>query len=156
MASLAAGQQVSVALCGNKSKTVKNADGPLRQDVESNYAEAARCLHVPQMDEVKKAAQEEFDHISARAQDEVKRPNVSCQRCCSMCCILSPTLLVPTPPLSLPHPHPPSLQISRLQAVRVEMMRKALVQWCEKQLVTARDGLQQFNQHLESFRGMTW
>ncbi|XP_075880724.1 sorting nexin-5 [Nelusetta ayraudi] len=68
------------------------------------------------MDEVKKAAQEEFDHISARAQDE----------------------------------------ISRLQAVRVEMMRKALVQWCEKQLVTARDGLQQFNQHLESFRGMTW
>lgn len=48
------------------------------------------------------------------------------------------------------------LQIARLQAVRVEMMQKALVQWCEKQLVTARDGLQQFSQHLESFRGMTW
>lgn len=45
-------------------------------------------------------------------------------------------------------------EIARLQAVRVEMMQKALVQWCEKQLVTARDSLQQFSLHLESFKGM--
>lgn len=119
MASLAAGQQVSVALCGNKSKTVKNADGPLRQDVESNYAEAARCLHVPQMDEVKKAAQEEFDHISARAQDEVKR--TSAVNGAVPCVVSSPQHYLYQPLPSLSHtPTPPPF---RFRGCRLSVWR---------------------------------
>lgn len=46
------------------------------------------------------------------------------------------------------------LQIARLQAAHVEMLQQALVQWCEKQLVTAKDSADHFNKHLQVFRGM--
>ncbi|XP_036956348.1 sorting nexin-6 [Acanthopagrus latus] len=45
-------------------------------------------------------------------------------------------------------------EISRFQGARVEMLQQALVQWCEKQLLTARQNADQFNQHLQVFRGM--
>lgn len=45
-------------------------------------------------------------------------------------------------------------QIARLQAARVKMLQQALVQWCEKQLLTAKESADQFNQHLQAFRGM--
>lgn len=46
-------------------------------------------------------------------------------------------------------------QIARLQAARVEMLRRALVQWCEKQLVTAKENADQFNHHLQALKGMS-
>ncbi|XP_008305222.1 sorting nexin-5 [Stegastes partitus] len=45
-------------------------------------------------------------------------------------------------------------EISRFQGVRVKMLQQALVQWCEKQLLTAKESADQFNQHLQAFRGM--
>ncbi|KAK5872296.1 hypothetical protein PBY51_013011 [Eleginops maclovinus] len=45
-------------------------------------------------------------------------------------------------------------EIARLQAARVKMLQQALVQWCEKQLLTAKESADQFNQHLRAFRGM--
>ncbi|XP_076605189.1 sorting nexin-6 [Chaetodon auriga] len=45
-------------------------------------------------------------------------------------------------------------EIARFQGARVEMLQQALVQWCEKQLLTAKDNADQFNQHLQALRGM--
>ncbi|XP_056293824.1 sorting nexin-6 isoform X1 [Pseudoliparis swirei] len=45
-------------------------------------------------------------------------------------------------------------EVARFQAARVEMLQQALVQWCEKQLLTAKESADQFNQHLQAFRGM--
>lgn len=45
-------------------------------------------------------------------------------------------------------------QIARFQGVRVEMLQQALVQLCEKQLLTAKESTDRFNQHLQAFRGM--
>lgn len=45
-------------------------------------------------------------------------------------------------------------EITRFRGVRVEVLQQALVQWCEKQLVTAKESADQFNQHLQAFRGM--
>ncbi|KAF3856470.1 hypothetical protein F7725_017193, partial [Dissostichus mawsoni] len=77
-------------------------------------AEKAKPVKKAAMEEVKKAAETEFDHISGVAKEE----------------------------------------IARLQAARVKMLQQALVQWCEKQLLTAKESADQFNQHLQAFRGM--
>ncbi|KAM9859167.1 sorting nexin-5 [Aulostomus maculatus] len=45
-------------------------------------------------------------------------------------------------------------EIAEFQAARLVMLQQALVQWCEKQLHTARESADQFNQHLQAFRGM--
>ncbi|XP_034389782.1 sorting nexin-6 isoform X1 [Cyclopterus lumpus] len=45
-------------------------------------------------------------------------------------------------------------EVARFQAARVEMLQQALVQWCEKQLLTAKESADQFTQHLHAFRGM--
>lgn len=76
-------------------------------------AERAKPVKKAAMEEVKKAAETEFDHISDVAKQE----------------------------------------IVRFEGARVQMLQQALVQWCEKQLVTARESMDQFNQHLEAFRG---
>ncbi|XP_044078100.1 sorting nexin-6 isoform X2 [Siniperca chuatsi] len=77
-------------------------------------AEKAKPVKKAAMEEVKKAAETEFDHICGVAKQE----------------------------------------IARFQGVRVEMLQQALVQWCEKQLRTAKESADQFNQHLQAFRGM--
>ncbi|CAJ1051126.1 sorting nexin-32 [Xyrichtys novacula] len=46
------------------------------------------------------------------------------------------------------------MEIKHFQGVRVELFRQALVEWCEKQLITAKEGADQFNQHLQAFREM--
>ncbi|CAG06729.1 unnamed protein product [Tetraodon nigroviridis] len=45
-------------------------------------------------------------------------------------------------------------EITRLQGARVEMLQQALVQLCEKQLLTAKENADQFNRQLQAFRGM--
>lgn len=45
-------------------------------------------------------------------------------------------------------------QIARFEGVRVEILQQALVQWCEQQLLTAKESADQFNQYLQAFRGM--
>ncbi|KAM3877864.1 sorting nexin-6 [Diretmus argenteus] len=45
-------------------------------------------------------------------------------------------------------------EIARFKSVRVKMLQQALVQWCEKQLVTARENADCYSQHLQAFRGM--
>ncbi|XP_071775569.1 sorting nexin-6 [Centroberyx gerrardi] len=83
-------------------------------ETASRNAERAKPLKKAAMEELKKAAEKEFDHISGMAKQE----------------------------------------IARLQGVRVEMLQQALVQWCEKQLLTARESADRYNQHLQAFRGM--
>ncbi|KAM9361644.1 sorting nexin-5 [Symphorus nematophorus] len=77
-------------------------------------AEKAKPVKKAAMEEVKTAAETEFDHIRRVAKQEIER----------------------------------------FHAARVEMLQQALVQWCEKQLVTARENADQFNQQLQAFRGM--
>lgn len=77
-------------------------------------AEKAKPVKKAAMEEVKKAAEKEFDQICGVAKQE----------------------------------------IARFQGVRVEMLQQALVLWCEKQLLTAKENADQFNQHLQAFRGM--
>ncbi|XP_004545002.1 sorting nexin-5 [Maylandia zebra] len=76
--------------------------------------EKAKPVKKAAMEEVKKAAETEFEHTSGVAKQE----------------------------------------IVRFQGARVEMLQQALVGWCEKQLLTAKESADQFNQHLEVFRGM--
>lgn len=45
-------------------------------------------------------------------------------------------------------------EIAHFEDVRVVMLKRALVQWCEKQLLTAKESADQFNQHLQAFREM--
>ncbi|XP_054473301.1 uncharacterized protein si:dkey-28n18.9 [Anoplopoma fimbria] len=45
-------------------------------------------------------------------------------------------------------------EIAWFKVARVEMLQQALVQWCEKQLLTAKESADQFNQHLQALRGM--
>lgn len=45
-------------------------------------------------------------------------------------------------------------EIKHFKAARVQLLQEALVQWSEKQLVTARSTADQFTQHLQTFRGM--
>ncbi|XP_026162743.1 sorting nexin-6 isoform X2 [Mastacembelus armatus] len=47
-------------------------------------------------------------------------------------------------------------EIAQLKGVRVKLLQQALVQWCEKQLLTAKESADQFNQHLQAFRGMAY
>lgn len=77
-------------------------------------AEKAKPLKKAAMEEAKKAAETEFEHISGVAKQE----------------------------------------IAQFEKVRVRMLQQTLVQWCEKQLVTARESAEQFNQHLQVFREM--
>ncbi|XP_078103550.1 sorting nexin-6 [Sander vitreus] len=77
-------------------------------------AEKAKPVKKAAMEEVKKAAEMEFDHICRVAKQE----------------------------------------IARFQGTRVEMLQQTLVQWCEKQLLTAKESAEQFNQHLQALRGM--
>lgn len=77
-------------------------------------AERAKPVKKAAMEEVKKAAETEFNHICGVAKQE----------------------------------------IARLQSARVKMLQQALVQWCEKQLLTAKESADQIDQHLQAFRGM--
>ncbi|XP_041811032.1 sorting nexin-6 [Chelmon rostratus] len=77
-------------------------------------AERAKPVKKAAMEEVKRAAEMEFDHICGVAKQE----------------------------------------IAQFQGARVEMLQQALVQWCEKQLLTAKENADQLNQHLQAFRGM--
>ncbi|XP_044206196.1 sorting nexin-32 [Thunnus albacares] len=77
-------------------------------------AEKAKPVKKAALEEVRKAAETEFEHICEVAKQE----------------------------------------IARFQGARVEMLQQALVQWCEKQLHTARESADLFNQHLQAFRGM--
>lgn len=77
-------------------------------------AERAKPVKKAAMEEVKKATETEFNHISGVAKQE----------------------------------------IAHFKDARVEMLQHALVLWCEKQLLTARKTADQFNLHLEAFRGM--
>ncbi|KAM9410451.1 sorting nexin-5 [Pholidichthys leucotaenia] len=45
-------------------------------------------------------------------------------------------------------------EIAYFGGVRVEMLQQSLVQWCEKQLLTAKESADQFNKHLQAFSGM--
>lgn len=47
-------------------------------------------------------------------------------------------------------------KIARFKGVRVEVLQLALVQWCEQQLRTAKESADQFNQHLQAFRGLAY
>ncbi|KAE8298683.1 hypothetical protein D5F01_LYC03187 [Larimichthys crocea] len=77
-------------------------------------AEKAKPVKKAAMEEVKKAAETEFEHICGVAKQE----------------------------------------IAHFHGVRVEMLRQSLVEWCEKQLLTAKENADQFNQHLQAFRGL--
>ncbi|XP_051270330.1 uncharacterized protein si:dkey-28n18.9 [Dicentrarchus labrax] len=77
-------------------------------------AEKAKPVKKAAMEEVKKAAETEFDHICGVAKQE----------------------------------------IAQFHGLRVKMLQQALVQWCEKQLLTAKEKADQFDQHLQAFRGM--
>ncbi|XP_051933263.1 sorting nexin-6 [Hippocampus zosterae] len=45
-------------------------------------------------------------------------------------------------------------EIEHFEAARVKMVQQALLKWCEKQLHTARELADQYNQHLKAFRAM--
>lgn len=45
-------------------------------------------------------------------------------------------------------------EIAHFQKARVQMLQQVLVQWCEKQLRTAKEFADQFNKHLQVFREM--
>ncbi|XP_077428831.1 sorting nexin-5 [Vanacampus margaritifer] len=45
-------------------------------------------------------------------------------------------------------------EIEHFESAHVQMLQKALVKWCEKQLDTAREIADQYDQHLQAFRGM--
>nr|XP_020448948.1 sorting nexin-6-like [Monopterus albus] len=45
-------------------------------------------------------------------------------------------------------------EIARFKGVHVEILQQALVQWCEKQLFTAKESADQLRQHLQAFKGM--
>ncbi|XP_053724594.1 sorting nexin-6 [Synchiropus splendidus] len=45
-------------------------------------------------------------------------------------------------------------EIARFEEARLLMLQQAMVQWCEKQLETARKSAEVFKQHLEVFRAM--
>ncbi|KAK2914950.1 hypothetical protein Q8A73_005544 [Channa argus] len=77
-------------------------------------AEKAKPVKKAPMEEVKKAAETEFDHICKVAKQE----------------------------------------IVGFEGIRVKMLQQALVQWCETQLLTAKESASQFNQHLQAFKGM--
>lgn len=92
------------------------------------------------MEEVLKAAQADYEHISKVAKKEVKHPILNVSRNIQFhgwtyaTCSFTP-------------------QVTRLQGARVEMLQQALVQLCEKQLLTAKENAEQFNRQLQAFRG---
>ncbi|XP_061584579.1 sorting nexin-6 [Cololabis saira] len=77
-------------------------------------AEKAKPVRKTAMEEVKKAAESEYQHICGVAKQE----------------------------------------IAQFKQSRVEMLQEALVQWCETQLLTAKEGVDVFNQHLQAFKQM--
>lgn len=83
-------------------------------ETATRNAERAKPVKKAAMEEVKKAAETEFNHICGVAKQE----------------------------------------IAQLRSARVKMLQQALVQWCEKQLLTAKESADQINQHLQAFRGM--
>ncbi|XP_059185625.1 sorting nexin-6 [Centropristis striata] len=83
-------------------------------ETATKNAEKAKPVKKAAMEEVKKAAETEFGHISGVAKKE----------------------------------------IARFQGARVELLQQAMVQWCEKQILTAKESADQFDQHLQAFRGM--
>ncbi|XP_029907907.1 sorting nexin-6 [Myripristis murdjan] len=83
-------------------------------ETASRNAEKAKPVKKAAMEELKKASEKEFDHISTVAKQE----------------------------------------ITRLKSARVGMLQQALVQWCEQQLLTARETADCYNQHLQAFIGM--
>lgn len=89
------------------------------------------------MEEGLKAAQTGFEHVSRVAKKEVKYPNsnVSCNIQFNGCLFFS-------------------AQITRLQGARAEMLQQALVQLCEKQILTAKENADQLNRQLQDVRGM--
>lgn len=97
------------------------------------------------MEEVQKAAQADFEHISRVAKKEVKAPN--CAAIADASWNIQVIDRVDTCDMFL------LPQITRLRGERVEMLQQALVQLCEKQLLTAKESADQFNRQLQAFRG---
>ncbi|CAL8339305.1 unnamed protein product [Merluccius merluccius] len=82
-------------------------------ETASRNAERAKPVKKAAMDEIKRAAEKDFDHTSGVAKQE----------------------------------------IARFQRARVDVLRQALIQWCEQQLLTAKDSAELYKQHLQAFRG---
>ncbi|KAF7654453.1 hypothetical protein LDENG_00069590 [Lucifuga dentata] len=83
-------------------------------ETASRNAEKAKPVKKAAVEELKKTAEKEFDHISGVAKQEV----------------------------------------ARFQGARVEVLQQALIQWCEKQLLTAKETADRYGQHLQLFRRM--
>ncbi|CDQ74146.1 unnamed protein product [Oncorhynchus mykiss] len=83
-------------------------------ETASRNAERAKPVKKAAMDELKVAAEKEFDHVSGVAKQE----------------------------------------IARFHSTHVELLRQALILWCEKQLETARDTSFRYSQHLQAFKGL--
>ncbi|XP_026204494.1 sorting nexin-6 isoform X2 [Anabas testudineus] len=79
-------------------------------------ADKAKPVKKAAMEEVKKAAETEFNQICGVAKEE----------------------------------------IAQFKGIRMAALQQALVQWCEQQLLTAKESADQFNQHLQAFRGMAY
>ncbi|XP_061731122.1 sorting nexin-32 isoform X1 [Nerophis ophidion] len=84
----------------------------LELETARKNAEKAKPVKKATLEEVKKAAETEFDHICEVAKQEIEH----------------------------------------FQGDRVQMLQRALVDWCEKQLHTAKESADQYNQHLQAFR----
>lgn len=97
------------------------------------------------MEEVKKAAETEFEHICGVAKQEVRDTVYPFHMYCVTSCLS--TACVNMRVMCF-------YQIAHFHGVRVELLRQSLVEWCEKQLLTAKENADQFNQHLQAFRGL--
>lgn len=93
------------------------------------------------MEEVWKAAQTDFEHISRVAKKEVKHQFPVFCTVQFIDCVYRRDMFFPP-------------QITRLQGARVGILQEALVQLCEKQLLTAKENADHFNRQLQAFRGM--
>nr|XP_057911488.1 sorting nexin-6 isoform X2 [Doryrhamphus excisus] len=78
-------------------------------------AEKAKPVKKAALEDVKKAAETEFDHICEVAKQEIEH----------------------------------------FQGERVQTLQRALVTWCEKQLLTARESAEQYDHHLQVFRELS-
>ncbi|CAL8335858.1 unnamed protein product [Lota lota] len=85
-------------------------------ETASRNAERAKPVKKTAMDQIKKAAEKDFDQISVVAKQE----------------------------------------IVRFQRGRVAVLQQALVQWCELQILTAKDSAEMWNQQLQAISGTAW
>ncbi|XP_055725256.1 sorting nexin-6 isoform X2 [Salvelinus fontinalis] len=108
-------------ICVKLSEVIDSIKRNFESVAENNFSTLglgldleSRCQEAEKMDELKVAAEKEFDHISGVAKQE----------------------------------------IARFHSTRVELLRQALILWCEKQLETARDTSFRYSEHLQAFKGL--